>query len=357
MSDLPESELVDEITLNQVHSGDGTSASIVFKFNDNQIGVSIFPSNGTSTNDTQHLDFEERPLQDQFIDILSRATMCEDYQEFDRLVDEVLDVILDAGRPLFSGQMTVTHHDQSLNRFLFPPTLYFRLEAPGSCASIVPIHPSESSITLYADSKLNENFVEELQVRQDLPRFTPDEVIVTKPFLRGASRITAAVRSRGREMFCKARGGPNGLYGTRVGRELECLGEMLKAFPEPGMIQVPQMIGYVHHKDTGLVLGFLREWVPGCRLSEVDVTTSTPQNRQKWILQISQTIERLHEHGIVWGDGQPNNVVIDDKDDAWLIEFGGATTKGWVDAELADTMDGDKQALGRIIELLCPGEG
>ena len=127
---------------------------------------------------------------------------------------------------------------------------------------------------------------------------------------------------------------------------------MLEAFPESGMIQVPPIIGYVHHKDTELVLGFLREWIPGRRLSEVDATTSTPQNRQKWILQISQTIERLHEHGIVWGDGQLNNIVIDDKDDAWLIDFGGATTKGWVDEELAETMEGDKQALGRIVEFL-----
>lgn len=357
MSDLSESESLDEITFHEVHSGDGTPASILFKFNDNQICVSIFPSNGTSTNDTRHLSQGARPLQDHIIDIMSQATVCEDYEKFDSLVDEVLAVILDAGRPLFSGHATPTHHDQSLNRYLFPPTLYFRLEAPGSCAFIVPIRPSESSITLYAASTLDENFVEELHIREDLPRFTPDEVTVTKPFLRGGSRITAAVQSRGREMLCKARGGPNGLYGTRVGRELECLGKMLKAFPEPGMIQVPQIIGHVHHRDTELVLGFLRKWIPGHRLSEVDATTSTPENRQKWIAQISQTIERLHEHGIIWGDGKLNNIIIDDKDDDWLIDFGGGTTKGWLDEDVAESMDGDKQALGKIVEFLHDGKG
>lgn len=285
---------------------------------------------------------------------MSQATICEEYDKFDTLMDEVLGVILDAGRPLFCGQVTPTHHDQSLNRFLFPPTLYFRLEAPGSCASIVPINSSESSIILYADSRVNRSFVEELQIRQDLPRFTPDEVTVTKPFLRGASTISATVQVRGRDMFCKACSGPNGLYGTRKGRELECLGDMLKAFPEPGMIQVPQIFGYIHHKDTELILGFLREWIPGRRLCDVDVAISTLENRHKWVLQISQTIERLHEHGIVWGNGKPINIVINERDDAWLINFGVGTTKGWVDEEMAETMEGDKQVLRKIVEYFGP---
>ena len=131
---------------------------------------------------------------------------------------------------------------------------------------------------------------------------------------------------------------------------------MLKAFPQSSMVQVPPIIGYIYHKDTKQVLGFLREWVPGRRLSDIDITAATLENREKWRSQISETTERLHEHGLVGGDGKPSNIVIDQKDDAWLIEFGGGYTNGWVDQELADTTEGDKQALRKIRDFIGKGE-
>ncbi len=39
-------------------------------------------------------------------------------------------------------------------------------------------------------------------------------------------------------------------------------------------------------------------------------------------------------------------------DDAWVIDFGGRYTNGWVDQELMETLEGDKQAVGKIIEFL-----
>ncbi len=60
--------------------------------------------------------------------------------------------------------------------------------------------------------------------------------------------------------------------------------------------------------------------------------------------------------GVVWGDGKASNVVVDEKDDAWLTDFGGYT-EGWVDKELADTVEGDEQAVKKIIEFLNIGEG
>ncbi|KAF9768109.1 hypothetical protein IL306_014623, partial [Fusarium sp. DS 682] len=196
---------------------------------------------------------------------------------------------------------------------------------------------------------------EQLDIYQDLPRYIPEEIVVTKLFVRGASTVTVAVQVRGRDMFCKSRGQPGGLFGTGEGRELECLGEMLKAFPQPNTIQIPQLLGYIHHKDTKQILGFLRQWVPGRRLSDIDITATTVEKRQKWALQISETIKYLHGYGLVWGDGKSSNIIIDEQDDAWLIDFGGGFTEGWVDEELAETKEGDEQALTKIIELLSEG--
>lgn len=217
VSDVSEPEFTDDIAVTQLHSGDGTAANMVLKFNDNRICLSIFPSNGTSTKDTRHLGSAERPLQDHLIDNISQATKCQDYDEHENLVEEVLIVILDAGKPFFSGQTTPTQDDASLERFLFPPTLHFRLEAPTGSASIVPINPSESNLRLTIDPSLDQNFPEELEICNDLPRFTPAEITVIESIVCGSSSIAAAVQMQGRDMFCKARGGPNGLYATGEG--------------------------------------------------------------------------------------------------------------------------------------------
>ncbi|KAM0193113.1 hypothetical protein ACHAPI_007843 [Fusarium lateritium] len=348
---------MDDITVNHLHGGNGGGADVVFMFNDRQVSVSIFPSNGSSTKDTRHLGPTERPLQDHLVDLISQATTCQDNDEYEKLEDDVLGVILDAGRLHFSRatvpQETPTQNGQSLHHILFPQVLYFRLEASTSRTSIVPINPSEANTTLTIDPTLDQGFEEELVIHQDLPRYILEEIVVTKSFVRGASTVTAAVQVRGRDMFCKSRGQPSGLFGTGEGRELECLGEMLKAFPQPNTIQVPQLLGYIHHKDTKQILGFLRQWVPGRRLSDIDVTATAVERRQKWTLQISATIKCLHEHGLIWGDGKSSNIVIDEQDDAWLIDFGGGFTEGWVDEELAETKEGDEQALTKITELLC----
>jgi hypothetical protein len=74
--------------------------------------------------------------------------------------------------------------------------------------------------------------------------------------------------------------------------------------------------------------------------------------RQRWSDQVSSALKHLHEAGIVWGDAKPDNVLIDSQDDAWLIDFGGGYTEGWVDKELAETMEGDLQGLARIKEYI-----
>jgi tRNA A-37 threonylcarbamoyl transferase component Bud32 len=63
--------------------------------------------------------------------------------------------------------------------------------------------------------------------------------------------------------------------------------------------------------------------------------------RQKWAKQVSETIAGLHKAGIVWGDVKAENILIDGENNAWITEFGGGYTLGWVDLEKAGTMEGD----------------
>lgn len=56
------------------------------------------------------------------------------------------------------------------------------------------------------------------------------------------------------------------------------------------------------------------------------------ERRQKWAAQIREMVDLLHKIGVVWGDGKPDNVLIHEvTDDAWVIDFGGSYTDGWLD--------------------------
>ncbi|KAL8408912.1 hypothetical protein RB594_007373, partial [Gaeumannomyces avenae] len=143
-------------------------------------------------------------------------------------------------------------------------------------------------------------------------------------------------------MLCKARGA--GLSDLRLPRELETLGKIDAArINSASEIRIPRLRGYVKHAELGCVIGLLREWIPsGLELSpddpdSADISAIPSERRQKWLSQIRRTVDWLHEIGLVWGDGKIRNVVVDKDDNAWLIDFGGGWTKGWVDEDLAGT--------------------
>ncbi|KAF5599022.1 hypothetical protein FPANT_3625 [Fusarium pseudoanthophilum] len=352
-----ETEVTDDIAVYELHGGIGDGADMVLGFNGCLFSISISPSNGSSAKDTQGQ--QDRPLQDHFIDVIDKATVCQDNDEYEELVDEVFIVVLDAGRPLFR-QLTSSQDElalsKSLHHYLFPPFFHFRLEAPASTGSvsIIPISSNETNTIHEVDLASGQDVQEELGICQDLPSYTSEELFGNKVFERGSRSVTAAVHVEGQEMLCKASGKPDRLPSTRIGREIQCLHRIREYFPS-GSIRVPRLLGYVHHNDAKQILGLLQQWVPGRRLDDV-VTSATSQNRKKWASQVRQTIESLHQQEIIWVNGKSSNVIIDEQDNAWLIDFGGGYTPGWIDEELAETKQGDEQALKRIIELLSGGE-
>lgn len=102
-------------------------------------------------------------------------------------------------------------------------------------------------------------------------------------------------------------------------RELVSLQTMKGFSGNSGSIKIPELIGYVKHAETGHIIGLLREWIPsgalGGRLKGVCGFATGKERREKWVAQIRKTVEQLHEMRLVWGDGKPSNVIIDDGDD------------------------------------------
>lgn len=79
-------------------------------------------------------------------------------------------------------------------------------------------------------------------------------------------------------------------------------------------------------QDGNGLTGMLFPWIEKKSvLSRAKATQSSMILRQKWANQIRRSFETLHKHAIIWGDVKAENVLIDTDDNAWLVDFGGAT--------------------------------
>jgi len=335
----------------QMHGGDGDGADFIFTFNGQRIAVSVFPS-------SSNRDRNQHSTQDHLIDLLNRAASDDvDDDEYDELEDEILGIILDAGRPIFEAQAklnTKIKSPRDVHSAIYPATLNFQLADTCGKAVIIPIKPSESYTLSAGEASYDSAEEDELGIDTTLPCYSTKAILTLKIFAEGGGHLASQVLVDGKEMFCKALGGAGGLIGTSVGRELDCLQEVRKPPPaaSDAMIRIPQLLGYVRHADTGRIVGFLRQWVPGRRLRDIDIPATPAQRRQAWIEQIREAVHALHARGTTWGDGKASNVVIDERGDAWLIDFGGGWTNGWVDEELMNTVEGDELAISRISQFL-----
>lgn len=93
----------------------------------------------------------------------------------------------------------------------------------------------------------------------------------------------------------------------------------------------PRLLGYVTHAETGVIIGFLREWVEsshlGATLDSIYMGNIDLNTRQKWADQIEEEMTNLHDIGFFWGDCKPVNVIVDEKQNLWLIVLGGSFTQ------------------------------
>ncbi|KAI1736020.1 hypothetical protein F4680DRAFT_433940 [Xylaria scruposa] len=98
------------------------------------------------------------------------------------------------------------------------------------------------------------------------------------------------------------------------------------------------LLTYIENRGT---MHYVAPW-PDC----------TNEERTRWSRQIRESVQTLHAAGVVWGDAKTDNVLIGKDGNAYLIDFGGSYTQGWVDKDKMETVEGDLQGLKRIEEWL-----
>ena len=121
-----------------------------------------------------------------------------------------------------------------------------------------------------------------------------------------------------------------------------------------------RLAGLVHYEGAPeRVLGCLTEYIEkeddlGALLGRKK--PAGLKQKMAWLGQITKLVHSLHQHGLVWGDAKPDNVVIDKKMDAWVVDFEGGWSPEYVDQDKMETVEGDLQGLLRIEKALLSGE-
>lgn len=344
----------DMILVIEINAGDDAGAEIVFEFNGKQINVSLFANPSVlDSNGAQ----QDTPIEDRLIRLLGRAAIADDDNEYEKIIDEVLEAILRNGKPLFiqvaPGSQASTYTSQHLHSHIYPSRFYFRLQTIDGRPVVSPIRPDEA-YSIEQDTEPGPNPDTSIKIRNELPQYSSEDILVLE-VLRAGGVLASRVNINGQEMLCKA--GGRGLANINLERELVSLSKIWEACSSTGVsVRIPQLRGYIRHTKTGAVIGMLREWIPsgarGRSLTDADVSVVPEATRQGWAAQIRGTLDWLHIIGLVWGDGKLENVIIDKDDQAWLIDLTGDWTRGWVDADVAGTVEGDDQALQNLRKFL-----
>lgn len=326
------------------------------------------------------VDLDRHPCPDAteniLIDKYTSACRQGDEDELNTAEDDLLDAINGAGRHTFDQLAPPsTAEPTDLHSILFPPQYSFslitvagRLELllEGSYhlelsdppekgyKNVIPI-PSSGPPTPHFASV---SFQLEFEQDPELPRYQTTKIQVVEKLL--GDGYISHVNLDGRDMCAKV---GQDLYVRAIQREFDCLEKITsRAAQQTSPVNIPKLLGLVEATDGGKVIGILEELVPereGQEFSTLaminDISAVPRERRERWASKVRQTVDWLHSIGVVWGNAKTDNVLVHgDTDEAWLVNFGGGWTEGWVDEDKAETVDGDNQAVGRIIDFLLP---
>ncbi|TLD16644.1 uncharacterized protein PgNI_02354 [Pyricularia grisea] len=145
-------------------------------------------------------------------------------------------------------------------------------------------------------------------------------------------------------------------------RELKAHREILKALAKgliPADLRICRLHGLVYDKfdDYERMVGLLLLHVK-TKISHAPSTlrnfarSANQKTRQRWSGELATLVHTLHHAGLQWGDVKPDNILVDEDDNLWLIDFDGGYTPPWVSRENCGKLEGDIEGLKNIQEWL-----
>jgi len=132
------------------------------------------------------------------------------------------------------------------------------------------------------------------------------------------------------------------------------------------LLRTSRLAGLVYWDgEEDVLMGILLDRIDGERLSDhtqasraSTASSPTAADKEKWMDQIDETIGQLHKHGLVWGNAQLENVVINSSGDAILVDFRGVFDPRIVDQQqqFQNTVEGDLQGVKEMRMNLLGGD-
>ncbi|KAL2072312.1 hypothetical protein VTL71DRAFT_11655 [Oculimacula yallundae] len=243
-------------------------------------------------------------------------------------------------------QLSSTPQMQTLQEYFNPLTFFFTLKVVNGTLTPIPTPEKSHNLEFLTPSMELPPFL----LDADVPIFNPSSLNVDwDPESEGAQFPTKVFGDKHEPYFFKATARGNS---AAITREIE----MLLSLERAGLsakIRVPRLSGYVQDNGQKNVIGLLltyierKDTLQGILLDKPELAL-----RKKWFLNIEYMLKLLHKADIVWGDAKADNILIDMANKAWMIDFGGSYTFGWVDKDKINTIEGDLQGLQRIKEYL-----
>ncbi|EXJ90961.1 hypothetical protein A1O1_04068 [Capronia coronata CBS 617.96] len=272
---------------------------------------------------------EEDDVVEDLFSKLEQAQNDPDELIFDCCLEDVRELAISACKhtmyTLAASGPKMNREQRSLEEFLYPTTFYLPLRIMIGKLQAVRIDDISSFASMYEPGPVRWEM--DLAPRSaSAPALTPSAEIcfIEDLFMRRVLKVS----KNGKSCVFKS---PTPSNEDQLQREINVLQQISEIWPPdyPCRPHVPRFLGL-----------------------EFDIAGASATQRRKWKDQIEQSISLLHQNGIVWGDVKPRNIIIDKSAHAWLVDFGGSWTNGWVDEDLAETLEGDLQGLRRVAEYL-----
>jgi hypothetical protein len=253
---------------------------------------------------------------------------------------------------------------ESLQGCIQPPTLHVTIakvayNEDNVIAKIVGdipnSYPWDTSWMAHANSSITNSYgwgtapvtEEYLHRGTTLRKFKASELFLTKKATT-AGLMQQVHTTTGTQFFLKPRWD---LMAPQFDREVSALSTIV-SYGLDRTLRVSPFKGLVL-LDNGLVSGMLFDWLEGSPLAE-HPELQNPKFHKVWQEQVEAIVHELHRHNIIWGDVNVHNIFIDADANAWVIDFGGHCNVQFVDEELMESYDGDRQGLRRIFEEWLP---
>lgn len=304
-----------------------------------------------------HITISPENLQDhkhEYTRLINGLTEARDDADFDLdstdPQDELEDWVLRPFIPVFpklAPKQSLNPQRATVTECFNPPTFFFALKS---------IRGNLSAIRTTDNSKAAEFWIPRVEIAPALIRpglriVRPHDLeVVWDPQLEDGPHAAQVALGTTEHYFLK--------YTThgdeqRVTRDVESL-LRLQDLGVTEKIRLPKLHGYVQYEGEDRISGLLLTCIDarGTLATIVSFEDPSEKLKRKWINQIEVMLKAIHQAGVVWGDVKADNVLIDKQNNAWIIDFGGSYTPGWVDKDKMETVEGDLQGLWTIKHFL-----